>query len=81
MMENQNNYSVTIELTNEEKFQMYMKLSKKEIISMLIENQRLIKFISEPQIKDTCETTNGLIWHGTRDPYSGEYIGPVYTTN
>lgn len=31
----------TIEMTDKEKFKMYMKCSKKELVKMLLENQRL----------------------------------------
>jgi hypothetical protein len=34
------NYSVVVEMTDEEKLEMYMKLSKKEIAKMLIESNK-----------------------------------------
>ena len=33
----------TVEMTEDEQVEMYMKLTKREIISMLMENQRLVK--------------------------------------
>lgn len=40
------NYSQLVEMTDEEKFKMYMKLSKKEIIRMHIELEKVIKLLS-----------------------------------
>ena len=36
-----------IEMTEKERFKMYMKCTKKELIKMLMENQRMNKFLIE----------------------------------
>jgi hypothetical protein len=40
------NYIQTVELTDEEKFKMYMKLSKKEIVKMHIELEWTLKIFT-----------------------------------
>jgi hypothetical protein len=42
--------------TEEEKFEMYMKLSKKEIVRMLMENQRIVNNLMPTTINFTGKT-------------------------
>ena len=51
-------YLQTVEMTHEEKVKMYMKLSKKEIIAMLLENQRIVEsYRPEPRTYNPFEWT------------------------
>lgn len=65
-------YAQCINMTDEEKFNSYMKLSKKELVQLMIERDRLIDSLS-------CSKTNVSPWWGTHDP-SGQFTGPTYTT-
>lgn len=53
-----------IEMTEKERFKMYMKCSKKELVKMLMENQRMNKCLIEKEsptvtIKDLNRTRTG----------------------
>ena len=78
-MENTANYSYAVEMTDEEKVKMYMKLSKKEIISMLLENQKhLNRFTKEldPVVWKSDDYIG--VWHGINNPNTGDYLGATY---
>jgi len=40
------NYSQVVEMTDEEKYKMYMKLSKKEIVKMHIELENMVRLFN-----------------------------------
>jgi len=41
-------YVQEVELTDKEKFEMYMKCTKKELVKMLMENQRVVDIMRQP---------------------------------
>jgi hypothetical protein len=61
------NMNIVIELTDQEKFKMYSKLKKKELIYMLIESNKNCNllnmqiFKSEPRFYEPIITTAGLL--------------------
>jgi hypothetical protein len=57
-MENKSltNYIQVVEQTQEEKIAIYMKCSKKELIEMLLENQRLVDLFRPRNSYETCKT-------------------------
>ena len=53
------NYMQIVEQTHEEKVKMYMKCTKKELISMLLQNQMLLENFTLPLVSpilEPCET-------------------------
>jgi hypothetical protein len=64
----------TIEQTREEKIAMYSKLSKKDLIEMLLENQRLVDVLSQRQ------NTPIIVNPGQVTPYpnSPSFPSPYY---
>lgn len=81
-MENINYVSIP-EMTREEKIEMFRKLTKRELIEMLMENQRMVQslvvnlnpLMPIPEIPSWSPT----IWHGINHPTTGEPIGSTYT--
>ena len=57
-----------IQQTDEERVAMYMKLSKRELVDMLIENQRMVASLCPEPIVQTIGTRGnytGSNWSGT----------------
>lgn len=85
-MENQSNHYVQHAFqTEDEKLAMYMKLSKKELVSMLLENQRLLNAIIGSQVTPSYPfsypgTWEPIIWHGVNHPSTSEPLSPTYFT-
>jgi hypothetical protein len=76
------NYSQSSYLSREEQIEMYSKLSKRELIELLLENQRLVENLATPSSNPPGTWNNEpLIWHGTHHPSTGEPLGPTYETN
>lgn len=72
-------YLVNVELTDEEKRDMYMKLSKRELVAMLMQNQRLLDQLApkDPVIYTPIPDIP-LIWHGINHPLTGDPLGPTF---
>ena len=84
------NYSHEHVLSREEKIQMYSKLSKREIIEMLLDNQRLVERFTSPSDvmpvnypDNPPGTWHNLpsIWHGINHPLTGDPLYPTFTTS
>lgn len=81
------NYSQSLYLSREEQIEMYSKLSKRELIELLLENQRLVGLLARPNaVYPITELPPGTwdniptIWNGINHPLTGEPLGPTYTT-
>lgn len=67
------NYIQTVELTDEEKFKMYMKLSKKEIVKMHIELERTLKIFTPCNPVKTWPDTYP-VYENTVNPFKPPFI-------
>lgn len=63
-----------VEMTDEEKFAMYMKLTKAEIVKMHIELERMVKLFSPTQGQSYPWPINYPIYDNSAKPFSPPFI-------